>query len=218
MTLETLEPISEEQRIALAHTPKPVRPKLEAFFALDHRLGQLVAKATEPMLGQMRLAWWREMLAKPVGERPSGDAVLDALGAQWAEDERPLADLVDAWELLVAEESLGSETILAFAEKRAGPLTAFADAEGSQRKVLQASAMAWALAETAAHMSDGDERQHFIKAGQGLEPPPERLARDFRGVAILGTLGRRSLRRGGRPLMEGRGAGALAFRVGLLGR
>ena len=35
-----------------------------------------MARTTEPMLGQMRLAWWRDALGKPVDERPRGDAVL----------------------------------------------------------------------------------------------------------------------------------------------
>jgi phytoene synthase len=32
------------------------------------------------MLGQMRLAWWREALGKPLADRPRGDEVLDAVG------------------------------------------------------------------------------------------------------------------------------------------
>ena len=53
------------------------------------------------MLGQMRLAWWREALGKPVADRPRGDRVLDAIGQDWAGREAALvamvASSVGAW-------------------------------------------------------------------------------------------------------------------------
>jgi phytoene synthase len=39
-----------------------VRPALIALFGIDAELGAVVAGTTEPMIGEIRLAWWREAL------------------------------------------------------------------------------------------------------------------------------------------------------------
>lgn len=39
-----------------------MRPALIALFGIDAELGVVVAGTTEPMIGEIRLAWWREAL------------------------------------------------------------------------------------------------------------------------------------------------------------
>ena len=73
-----METLPTEIELALAYTPRDRREAMRVAFELDRRLARIVAATTEPMLGQMRLAWWRDILAKPVDERPRGDVVLDA--------------------------------------------------------------------------------------------------------------------------------------------
>jgi phytoene synthase len=51
-----------ERRLALAYAPGRARAATLGLFALDAALGNLVRAAREPLLGQMRLAWWREEL------------------------------------------------------------------------------------------------------------------------------------------------------------
>ncbi len=64
--------------------PAAVRPALTALFALDIELARVVETTTEPMIGRIRLAWWRERL-EAIGElSPPAQPVLRALAAHVA--------------------------------------------------------------------------------------------------------------------------------------
>ena len=84
MTSENPESLPPEAELALAWSGPKVRAPLSTALQLDRRLARIVSRTTEPMLGQMRLAWWREALNRPLADRPRGDAVLDAIGRDWA--------------------------------------------------------------------------------------------------------------------------------------
>ena len=49
-------------RLALAYAPAASRGAWLGFLALDMRLAAIVRAAREPMIGQIKLAWWRERL------------------------------------------------------------------------------------------------------------------------------------------------------------
>lgn len=51
-----------ETWLAVHYAPAAARPGLLALFGLDLELRQVVATTTEPMIGEIRLAWWREAL------------------------------------------------------------------------------------------------------------------------------------------------------------
>lgn len=217
-SLKENEPLPPEYEIALSYTPADLRSRMRAFFTLDRRLSQIAAQTTEPMLGQMRLAWWREMLQKPAIERPQGDAALDAIGSYWAGRETQLTSLIDGWEALVAAQALDTKVITVFAEGRASPFFSFVDAASTSQsqRIAHAGAL-WALADAAINMSDEGERAICIQEGLGWDREG-RLPNELRGLAILEALALRSLNAGAAPMMEGRGAALLAFKVGLLGR
>lgn len=209
----------EEQRLAIAYTPAAMRAVLTSLFAFDRRLSQIVAKTSEPMLGQLRLAWWRDMLGQPVQDRPSGDAVLDALGQHWAGHEAELIAMVDAWELLLAGDALGEEQIRAFGEGRGAPFGALRRQGGrAAEDRVAAAAFQWALADAAAHTTDPGERRALVDAGRSRVVVGGTIEPGLRGLAVLQALALRALKRGGRPLLEGRGAALVALRAGLLGR
>ena len=42
--------------------PVELRPAFDALFAIDDAMGDVVARVTEPALGAIKLAWWRERL------------------------------------------------------------------------------------------------------------------------------------------------------------
>ncbi|GAB4479620.1 MAG: hypothetical protein OHK0018_10970 [Erythrobacter tepidarius] len=180
---------------------------------LDRRLARIVARTTEPMLGQMRLAWWREALGKPVAERPRGDAVLDAIGRDWAGREAALVALVDGWEVLVTAIALGPAEIASFAAGRSAFFAALGEDCGRAEKIrLRLAGERWALADAAASVSDPAERAALVAAGLAREARGGRVPWGLRGLAVLEALGMRALRRGGQPLMAGRGAGLAALR------
>ncbi len=211
MTSDPAEPLPPEAGLALAWSPAKLRAPLAAALQLDRRLARIVGRTTEPMLGQMRLAWWREALGKPVAERPRGDVVLDALGEHWQGREPALVVMVDAWEVLVTADGIAPAGAAAFGGGRGAFFAALADDGRAQARLALAGAR-WALADAAAGVSDPAERSALVAAGLGLGEVSGRIPRDLRGLAVLEALARRSLRRAGRPLMEGRGASLAALR------
>ncbi|MET4133269.1 phytoene synthase [Porphyrobacter sp. MBR-155] len=216
MTDDRLDPIPPEADLALAWSPAKLRGPLTTAFQLDRRLARIVAHTTEPMLGQMRLAWWREALAKPPSERPRGDAVLDAIAEHWAGREAALIAMVDGWEVLVTAEQLGPLEVEAFGTQRAAFFNALHDDRSRvDHDSVAAAASRWAIADAAAGVSDGSERALLIEAGLARAGEGGRLPRELRGLAVLDALALRALRRGGRPLMEGRGASLAALRAAI---
>ena len=220
MQTSEFEPLTDELELALAHSPKQDRERLWAMFALDQRLARIVAKATEPMLAQMRLSWWREMLQSPPDQRPEGDQVLDAISAHCKGAENSLIGLVDGWEHLLAEPPIQTSEISAFADGRARAISAL-DPAGSLPKAetrFNLLGRIWALADLAAKVGSNEEKATILSLAEPLCAKSLPSARDYKALAILSALGRRAIRRGGRPLLEGRGAALVAARAALLGK
>ncbi len=206
--------LPQPQRLALTYAPARARQATAALLALDSRLAAILRARREPIAAQLRLAWWRDALARPAAEWPRGEPVLDSLRA-WR-DPSGLSDLAVGWEALLAE----TLTPLAIADFVAGRGRAFAclarelgvgSAENAEK-----AARIWALADLAANISDGAERELVVEYGRDLVPPP--LSASLRPLAVLAALGARSLGRGGTPLMSGPGSTLLALRIGLAGR
>lgn len=174
-------------------------------------------RTSEPMLGQMRLAWWRDALGRPVADRPRGDAVLDAIGVHWSGREAALVQMVDGWEVLVTAERLGDGEAAAFAAGRSAFFAALAsDASPAVRQRCATAGLRWALADAATGVSDEGERAAFVAAGLAQEDSGTRFPPDLRALAVLDGLALRALRRGGRPLMEGRGASLAVIRGAII--
>jgi len=216
---ETAEDLPPELRLALAYTPDYLRAQMRTYFALDQRLSRIVSATTEPMLGQMRLAWWRDMFGTEPSERPSGDVVLEAVSEYWHGREVTLTELVDCWEVLIVSEEIGPQEISAFSAGRAaGFLAMFTETAKQDAAPILAAASSWAIADAASRVSDIEERRLFVDAGLSQVRKGGQMSRELRGLAVLEALSLRALKRGGRPLMEGRGAALTVFRTAILGR
>lgn len=205
--------LSPALRVALAYAPARVRPATLSLLALDTRLAGFVRRGREPLPTQMRLAWWRDTLRAPQEEWPQGDPLLDLLRG-WRAPLRLVA-LVDGWEQLLAE-PFDREAITGFCEGRVQAWAALAEEIGA-RGDPRPAARTWALADLAANLSDPGERAAVAEAAgeQAFVPPASRA---LRPLAVLGGLGRRSLARGGAPLLGGRMATLAALRLGMFGR
>lgn len=188
--------LSAAQRVAVAYAPRSARGHWIALLAFDNRLARAALGATEPMLGQLRLAWWRDRFREPATAWPEGEPLLAALTAFDAE--RPaLEALVDAWEALVGmDRDAGAMDRLA--EARSGALFALARTLGGagDESTLRALARRWTFAEhgginvpaepTAARFTPAMRPLAILAE---LSSRPAGLRRFLR-IIRLGTLGR----------------------------
>ncbi len=193
-----------ERRLALSYAPARSRTLWLGLFALDERLRAIVSDAREPMLAQIKLAWWREELEKPFAQRRKGEALLALLDA-W-EDEAPgLAALVDGWELLLGGELLEEAEFAAALRSRAAACLALA-------KQLQIPAL------RVAEAAEGWAAADFAPMTATTIPRDWRrisLPRELRPLQVLYGLAAR--RQGNVPLITGPTSALAAVRLGLLG-
>ncbi|WP_305096098.1 hypothetical protein [Croceibacterium aestuarii] len=206
--------LAEPQRLALAHARPGALEPILAVLALDARLAAFVRRGHEPLLAQVRIAWWRDRLGEPRAAWPKGDPLLAELTHWRAPD--ALLPLVDGWEGLLAE-TLDVAAVEGFAAGRAAAFAALAGELGASDPLAASAGRSWALADLAGNLTDPTERETVLRvaATGGARLPSHRA---LRPLAILGALGRRAIVHGGRPLLEGRGAALLAMRVGMFGR
>ncbi|MDQ3482327.1 MAG: squalene/phytoene synthase family protein [Pseudomonadota bacterium] len=79
---EALQSIGADRELALLHIPARVRDAFAALFAIDAAMGDVVARSTEPQLGRIKLAWWREQLEALDEGAPPSEPRLSAAAEQ----------------------------------------------------------------------------------------------------------------------------------------
>lgn len=218
MTQALVEALSDAQRIALAYSPAGVRPLASVLFAFDNRLGQALRAASEPIMAQMRLAWWRDQLRLTPAAREDSDAVAAGLSL-FAGEEAALLAMVDGWEELLSEQ-FDHGTIARIVAGRGEGFGALARLVGHANLAHQTArqGQAYALADVAANLGDEDERGSVLSFAERGQFEGQRLPRALRSVAVLGGLAKRSLAQGGAPLLYGPASALAAIRLGLVGR
>lgn len=214
---DLIDELPADRRLALAYAPRAARDAVLGLLLLDLRLSRIVSQAREPMLGQMRLAWWRDRLGEPLDKTPAGEPLL-ALLSQWGPSRARLACLVDGWEALLGDTLIESTELEAFADGRAAGFAALASVLGHDNEVGEATRAGreWALADLAANLGKSDETGMVLELTQKQNWHPTKLPRDLRSLAILHGLARR--KRGSGPLLAGLGDGICAVRLGLFGK
>jgi phytoene synthase len=164
-----------------------------------------VREAREPMLAQIRLAWWRERLAEPAERRPAGEPLLALLGDR----AKAFGPLVDGWEALLGDAPLPRAALADFADGRAQALGGLAEVLGSAREASETAGRCWALADLAGRLSDPEERAQ-VAALRAEAPAFPSLPRAMRPLVVLDGLASRN-RNGPTTLLT-------AMRLGIFGR
>ena len=197
--------VTAERTLALSYAPVAVRAGLAALLALDDRLGSIVRRASEPMIGLMRLAWWAEALAALDTAPPPPEPLLRALATAGVGG-ADLAGMVDGWALFLESEPLDPEV---FGRERGGRLfAAMAGLLGEHDDRVAAAGAGWAMADLAGHLTDAHLSEKAARlAGERLgglfdAPWPRRL----RPLGALSLLARSDLAGGwpGSPARVGR--------------
>lgn len=216
----SISPIDEMpilRRLALSYAPPAARGPTLALLALDTRLAAILRAAREPMMAQLRLAWWREQLKADAAAVPAGDPLLSAL-LSWGPRREILAELVDGWEALTAAAPLPVEAFLALADARGAAFGVLAEVVGVPRDREQAARLGrrWALFDLTAHLGDPEERRRAAMLAEATDRGQIRLGRRMRPLVVLDGLAGRAFRRGDGPNRSGDLLAAM--RLGLLGR
>ena len=89
------------------HWPVDLRPAFDALFGIDDALAVVVQTSTQPALGAIRLAWWREALQRLDHHPPPPEPRLQAAATELLPrgiTGGMLAGLEDGWATLLDEE------------------------------------------------------------------------------------------------------------------
>lgn len=215
MSADLIETLPLAQRLALAYTPANCRDDALALLALDARLAGIVRGDGEPIIAQMKLAWWRERLAQDPQDWPLGEPLL-ALLREGKLDVSRLEPMVDGWEALLGE-VLDETVVEAFAAGRSALWQTFAGAHASQAPLVGQAAGEQAMVELALNLGTEQEAAiaRELAKGQAWEKP--RLPRKLRTLAILHRLSRRAVQNGSEELLDGPGALLTVLRLGFTG-
>ncbi|PZQ54961.1 MAG: hypothetical protein DI555_09810 [Novosphingobium pentaromativorans] len=208
--------LPQTMRLALAYAPPSARLQTLALLALDQRLAGLLRHSREPMMAQIRLAWWRETLERDAAEWPEGEPLLAALRS-WNGGHRALVALVDGWEALTGEAPLAPEALEEMVDGRAAAFAGLAAALGRDAEAEAARSLGrrWALADLATKLNHPGESVVVRRLAQAEQGRSVRVSRALRALAVLEGLARDNLASGG----QGSARTVLkAMRIGLLGR
>ena len=214
--LAMLSALPQLQRLALAYAPAASRPALGALFALDARLADIVRHSHEPMLAQLRLAWWRGELA----ERSSAPAPADPLLTQlrdWPGSTTVLCGLADGWEAMTGPPPLPSSAFASLAEARAAAFAALADLPGDAANA-QRMGRSWALADIAGHLSDARERETVLAMVRAQDWRWQPLPRKLRPLAVMHGVAARTNWQDNQAVPLTLAALLVAIRIGIVGR
>ncbi|CAN7243701.1 squalene/phytoene synthase family protein [Phenylobacterium sp. LjRoot225] len=137
------------------------RADVIALYAFDHELARAPRIASNPLLGEIRLTWWREVLEeifedRAVRRHPTAQALAGAVARRGLARE-PLETMIDARYRELDPEPLSAAEAVAWARDTAGraaqAAVAALDPAASGDQAL-AAAGAWALARRVAEQPD----------------------------------------------------------------
>jgi phytoene synthase len=188
----TASDLDPDRLLALSYVAAKRRSALAALWRLDRAMGQALAGGRDPMIGRIKLAWWRESLER-LDQQPAPAepllrelaAVVLPVGVTGAE----LGLMEQGWSILAESGRLDPDALRTYAEARGGLLFLYsarilaAPANGR----IEAAGKAWALVDLARHSADAEEADAAIAEMLGL-PRPRQVPARLRPLGMLGLL------------------------------
>jgi phytoene synthase len=183
-----------ERALILAYAPPAGRAALAALLMLDDALAALLRTTSEPAIGQIRLAWWREALERLDHAPPPAEPVLQAVAASGLKGSA-LTPIVHGWEVLIEAERLDAAALARFAEGRGALFVVAGEAMGAAGDPLREAGQGWALADLARHVGPPEEAAEAGRMAQGLLDLAvgSRWSRNGRALGAMAHLARRDL-------------------------
>jgi phytoene synthase len=177
--------------------PADLRPAFDALFSIDDAMGDVVARATEPNLAAIKLAWWREELEKLDTQLPPNEPRLQAVAAELLPrgiTGKDLAALGENWRLLLQTQH--QLTFMRGVTTRGLSLFALAARllDVPMDEHLEGAAQSFAAA-------DLGRRGIFDLVPQRRWRSGVRVPRKARPLTVLEALARRDMVQGGPPFV-----------------
>lgn len=175
--------------LAALYAPASARPALFALLLFNSALAQVRVQAREPLLAEMRLAWWRETIEALYAGRPRAHDVVQAMHATGVAARVPqplLLAMIESRHLEALGEPPATLALLeAHVAEGAGSLAEagchllFARPDAAAIAAARRAAEGWALAAMAASVA--------VHARQGWRFVPDELLQDS-GIAPASAL------------------------------
>ena len=184
--------LSPPERLAVLYAPRRYQALWEGFLLLDRRLADAAREGRDPLMIQLRLAWWRDRFDQSVAEWPLGEPLLALLRA-WDAERAALRGLVDGWEARIVGEDGGAE----LGKARLEAVCALARLSGVRPgESIRRAAAEWLGLEPAEGRTPivpGTQRPLVILRGMALREAASRPGgplRDFLAILRIGLIGR----------------------------
>lgn len=181
---------------------------------LDLALADVVATSSDPGLGAIRLAWWRERLEElDKGAAPPAEPRLRAVADQLLRrgvTGKELSQLENAWLPLLGPLPWGvaqAEGLKLRGQTLFGIGARLLDGDVPDAEVAGAL---WSLADGAHHCSDPESREFLLAEARDADIPPKAVSA-LRPLTVLAALAAHDVRRGSGGAR--RVAAALAHRL-----
>jgi phytoene synthase len=209
--------LGPDRTLALSYVPGASRKAIEALFLIDGAMADVVRTTREPMLGPIRLAWWRERLEElDQGKRAPAEPRLQAVerellprGIRGSD----IAGLESGWLKLFDPLPWGAETSEAIWLRGNLLFGLAARVLGTRTEQIGAAGGLWALVDAARHCSDGESRAMLVAQARsfcrGLSGA--RFPSALRPLSMLAAVAARDCRHGEPFEREGSPARAAAM-------
>ncbi|MEO6433134.1 MAG: squalene/phytoene synthase family protein [Sphingomicrobium sp.] len=191
-----------DRGLALHYLPEADRPAMKALFALSAAMGAVLRSTEEPMIGQIRLAWWREQLEALTPDSPApaeprlraAQVLLLPRGILG----KDLAGLEQGWERMLDPFPWSVETTEGIWFRGVLAFGLAARILGTPNETLQQAGGVWALTDAARYCSDAATRGLLIERARKIAPSLDgaRFAKRLRPLSMLGALAMRDVARG----------------------
>lgn len=209
--------MSPDKQLAFGHAPARDRNALTALFEIDAAMGEVVRTTREPMLGPIRLAWWRERLEElDQGAHAPAEPHLQAVERELLPrgiTGRDVSGLEGGWLRLFDPFPWGIETGEAIWFRGNLLFGLGARILGTHDDRIQAVGGLWALVDVARHCSDAPSRELLLKQARTFAKglAGARFPATLRPLSMLGALAVRDAARGEPFEPEGKAPRAAAL-------
>jgi phytoene synthase len=172
---------------------RELRPAFSALWNLDLAFADVVSTSTDPHLGAIRLAWWRERLEElDRGEMAPAEPRLQAAASELLPrgvTGNELSQLEDAWLPALELFPWGKAQVEGLALRGRILFGIGAKLLGGESTAAEPAGGFWSLADGAAHCSDPESRQLLLNDAQSaLADIPKSLPRQLRPMTVLSAL------------------------------